>query len=82
MHVLQPKRRSLQAIHLLVGNREVLACGILVLTADEVGDALVLGLLRGTLVVLGTLLEDVLLDPVDAFGLSLERIKGRWEVVR
>ena len=40
----------------------------MVLLADLVGDEAVLGLLRGALVVLRALLEDVLLHPVDALG--------------
>jgi hypothetical protein len=44
---------------------EVLARLLLVLIADGLGDQLVLSLLARALVVLGALLEDVLLDPVD-----------------
>jgi len=53
----------------LVGDGEVLAGLLLVLAADKVCNHLVLVLLSGALVVLGTLLEDVLLDPVDTYRL-------------
>jgi hypothetical protein len=40
---------------------------LLVLIADSVGNHLVLGLLGGALVVLGALLQDILLNPVDTY---------------
>lgn len=62
-----PPISSLREIsRLFVRNREVLARRLLILAADGIRDLLILGLLQGVLVVLRALLEDVLLDPVDA----------------
>lgn len=49
----------------LVLNRNVTARLALVLSANEVGDLLVLGLLDGALVVLRSLSHELLLDEVD-----------------
>lgn len=49
-----------------VGDRELFAAGVLVLSTDEVGDLLVLGLLHGVLVALLALAQELLLDEVDA----------------
>lgn len=46
--------------------REFFAGSLLVLASNGVGDVSVLGLFGRALIVLGTLLEDVLLDPVDS----------------
>jgi hypothetical protein len=56
---------------------EVLAGGVVVLLADLVGDEAVLGLLGGALVVLRALLEDLLLNPVDAFSVVLAHCPGK-----
>jgi len=55
---------------LFIRNGEVLASLALVLATDEVRDLLVLGLLDGTLVVLRTLAEELLLDVVDAYSIN------------
>ena len=59
---------GLLSLLLLLAAGEGFAGGGLVLLADLVGDEAVLRLLRGALVVLRALLEDLLLHPVDALG--------------
>lgn len=51
---------------LLVLNRHITPCRRLVLVPNEIADLLVLGLFNSTLVVLSALVEEILLDVVDA----------------
>ena len=67
----KPARRLLLLLLLLLLDGELLARGILVLAADGLRNHLVLGLLGRVLVGLRALLEDILLDPVDACGILL-----------
>jgi hypothetical protein len=73
--VALPQGSSIRTTRSFVGDRELLAAGVLVLATNEVGDLLVLGLLNGALVVLLALTEEVLLNIVDA-------CKGESVIVR
>ena len=63
-------QQVLRTCTLFILNRHLTARGILVLSANVITDRLVLGLLHGRLVVLGSLAHAVLLEGVDACILS------------
>jgi len=69
----QPTQATTGLVLLFLLDGELIARRLLVLVADRVSDELVLGLLSGALVILGALLEDCLLDPIDTYSNNQER---------
>ena len=62
-----PSRSLVVTSSRLVRNRELLSRSALILSTDEVGDLLVLGLFDGRFVVLLALTESILLDCIDTY---------------
>jgi hypothetical protein len=60
-----------------IDSRRVRWQRLLTLVPDEIANLLILGLFDRTLVVLGTLLQELLLDEIDAFFLHKESVVSK-----